>query len=394
MKIGGIIAEYNPFHNGHKYQIERVKEECDGVIAVMSGGFVQRGDAACADKLVRARAAVLNGCDLVLELPVCCALNTAQIFALGGVTLLDKLGVTDNLYFGSECGNIQRLKDAAQILDSETDEISARIKSLLSEGNSFARARHEAYGEIIGGDILSQPNNILAVEYIRALKRIGSGIIPVSITRRGAAHDSGADCGGAHDGAAASGIASASYIRELIRGGADYSKYVPKSAYALYSKSDMSYDISNIDSLILGTLRLADAKSLVRINDMGEGLENRIISAAKSAVSFEDLCRRVKSKRYTMSRVRRVILSAVLGIDRVYDISYIRVLAANDNGRRILREIKEKSELPIITKAALYKGGSPSFALDVKVRDIHALCSSEMMNRAGGKDFTSSPAIL
>lgn len=383
MKIGGVIAEYNPFHNGHKYQLDKIKAECGGVISVMSGGFVQRGDAACADKRTRARAAVEGGCDLVLELPVCFALNTAQIFSRGAVSLLDKTAVVDRLYFGAECADIEKLKNAAYALENESAEVSLELKRLLADGMSFPKAQAKAYSGLIEEGLLSSPNNILAIEYLRSLISLNSNIEPCVIERKNAAHDSDK----------AEGVfASASYIRSLISSNEDFSKYVPKNVYDLYSKSDMSYSISNIDSFIIGTLRLMTPDDLTGINDISEGLENRIITAAKTAVSFEELCSAVKTKRYTMSKIRRVILSAVLRMDKVYDISYARVLAMNETGRKILKEMKEKSGLTLITKTALFN--SPSLELDIKADNIHSLCSSVKNNRCGNKDFTVSPSIL
>lgn len=377
VKITGIIAEYNPFHNGHKYQIEEARKFSDGIVAIMSGSFVQRGGIAITDKWTRAQIAAENGVDLVLELPVIYSMNTAQKFASGAVKILDKTNVIDNLYFGSECGDIKKLSDAAKILLSEGEEISQKIKSLLDSGMSYPMAREKAYEGHIENGILSKPNNILAIEYIKALMQSGSKIKPVTLARKGT---------GYHDSFSSENIASASAIREMIFKGEKVDKLVPCDDFRIY-------DESILNASVISKLRTMTKEELSNINDVTEGLENRIKEAINFAASTDELCNIVKTKRYPMSRIRRIVFSALLGITKDIineDVNYVRVLAANETGAKIIKEIKEKSEIDIITKVADYKKDSLPFEKDILSTDIFALCGGERM----GLDFRKSPVII
>ena len=179
MQITAVIAEYNPFHFGHRYQLEQIKKHSDAAVVIMSGPFVQRGEAAITDKWTRARAALLNGADLVLELPVIFALASAREFASGAVSLLDRTRAIDKLCFGTESGDAEALIKAAEIIENEPPQVSGKIKALVSEGMSYPAARELAFSELVPGGLLSSPNNILAIEYIRALMRIDSAIEPM-----------------------------------------------------------------------------------------------------------------------------------------------------------------------------------------------------------------------
>lgn len=374
-KITGITAEYNPFHSGHAYQIEQI--ESDAVVAVMSGSFVQRGDVAAADKWTRAHLAVKGGVDLVIELPVVFALNTAQKFALGAVSLLDSIGA-DEICFGSECGDISTLAQTAALIENEPQEVSEKIKKLIASGMSYPAAREQAYADKIPNGILSEPNNILAVEYLRALIRLNSKLRPVTIKRYGA---------GYNDALPKNGIASASAIREILKEGG--------KADGFTEFNDIPNDLSRLDSAVTANLRMMTPEQLRKINDVGEGLENRILRAAAECSAIDEIAEKIKTKRYTMSRIRRILISSLLGITA--DMSnhmpdYIRVLAMNETGKSALKEIKKRSKLPIITKAADYKERSFLFDMDVRATDIAALCENE--NKSGGKDFTTSPVII
>lgn len=375
MKITGIVSEYNPFHSGHKYQISKIS--ADAVVSVMSGSFVERGDVAIADKWTRAELAVKGGIDLVIELPVVFALNTAQKFALGAVSLMDSMGI-DEICFGSECGDIEVLKKAAYLLENEPNAVSHEIKCLVSDGMSYPKARETAYSGLISSDILSSPNNILAVEYLRAILRLKSDMAAVTIKRMGAGYNE-TEAGGE--------IASAAAIRQMIRDGADVSQY---TAF----KGEMN-DISRLDTAVTALLRTIAPKKLAKINEIGEGLENRIIKAAASYNTIDEIAEAVKTKRYTMSRIRRILIASILNLTA--DLSecmpdYIRVLAMNKKGMAALREIKNRTSLPIITKTADYTGNSPLFQKDILAADIAALTESK--NRQGGRDFMTSPVIV
>lgn len=379
--ICGVIAEFNIFHNGHKYLLSEARKHTDAVVAVMSGDFVQRGDVAIFDKYTRARAALQNGADLVLELPTCYALNAAPNFASGGVGILDALGVVDALIFGSECGDTDALKTAALKIENESEDISEAVRKGMSEGMSYPAALSAAHGD---NGLLSQSNNILAVEYIRALTRRESRIRPITLPRVGCAHDS-ADVNNSY--------ASASHIRALLRQGADVSRFIPCEA------PDMKYSrsLSRLDTALTAKLRTVSPEKLSEINEVSEGLENRLIETAMCYDTFEEIAAAVKCKRYTLSRIRRALIAALLDFTKdIYtpDPEYIRVLGMTGAGAAILKEAKNKCAVPIITKTADYKGKSKSFDLDIRAGNIAALCSADKSARKGGADFTTSPIIL
>lgn len=385
MRIGAVICEYNPFHNGHKFQLEKIKKECDSVICVMSGSFVQRGDIAVVDKWTRAGMAINNGADLVIELPVCFSLNTAERFSFGAVSLIDSLGVCNSLYFGSECGNTDTLKNAASILLNEPKEISDKIKKLMDSGISYPSAREEAFCDVIDKDLLSEPNNILALEYIKSLMAINSKIKPVTIKREFSSY---------HETTPTNPITSATAIRELIKNGDDFNSYIPENTVDLYENFNRP-DVENLSDILLYTIRTTTQQELSKINEVSEGLENRIIEAINHERSFDGVCNFIKSKRYTMSKIRRILLSIVLGLDKELSKKppqYIRVLGMNKKGMDILSEIKKKSSLPIITKVADFKIKSEAFEKDILSTDIFYL--SQKNDKSFGKDFKTSPVII
>lgn len=376
MKITAVIAEYNPFHYGHKYQLDEIKKTADAVVVIMSGPFVQRGEVAITDKWTRAKAALLSGADLVLELPVIYALNTAQKFAFGAVDILNKMNVVDELCFGSECGDVHILTQAAEILENEPDEISEKIKQLVSSGVSYPSAREKAYEGAINDGVLSTPNNILAVEYIRALKRLDSSIKPVTLKRIGA---------GYHD-TQTKDIASASGIREAISQNKDISKLMPYPEFDIYTTEAL-------DTALTAKLRLMTAEELSCINGVSEGLENRILAAAMVNSTIDDIANAIKTKRYTMTRIKRILMSVLL--DMTYElcesrVGYIRVLGMTSVGSEILRSVKRNSELDIITKVADCKMND-IFKADIKAQNIFTLCGNK---KNGNIDFITSPVII
>jgi predicted nucleotidyltransferase len=338
MKIGAVIAEFNPFHNGHKYVADKIKSENDGAIAVMSGNFVQRGDIAVFDKFTRAKAAVLSGIDLVVELPLEYAASNAEIFAYGAVFLLDAMKCVDRLYFGSERGDIHALERASELLLSESAEISEKIKAFLSKGYGLAAAREAAFFGIIDGEILSKPNNVLAIEYIKTLKSIKSDIIPHTFSRLNTEHDSKKANGG---------YASASLIRKMLSEGENISDFIPAECKNIFSSSPMS-DKHSLDIMLLYTLRRFGLESLSNINDVSEGIENRIYKYARTENSIDAIVDKVCTKRYSRARIRRILISAVLGLEKTKKTSprYIRVLAMNKKGAEILSVMKKKMLSP------------------------------------------------
>ncbi|MGI6028761.1 MAG: nucleotidyltransferase family protein [Candidatus Heteroscillospira sp.] len=346
MKAVGVIAEYNPFHLGHAYHLERTREACPGrpVVAVMSGDYVQRGEAAVYNKHERARAAVLSGADLVLELPLPWALSSAEGFARGAVGLLEALGVVDRLSFGSECGDMDKLQKIAEALDSP--ELDADISGHLKSGVSYAAARHGALEKMLGKQarLAESPNNILGIEYLRAIRALDAPITAVTVTRTGAGHDE----------RGTEAVRSASEIRSIIRTGEDWSVFVPETVY------DALGGLSPLDSAMamcaqLSRLRMLPPEVIARCPECSEGLENRICAALETEPTLEDVLNSVKTRRYTMARLRRILLCAALGVERDMNSGvppYARVLAANADGLRLLAEIRDTSGIPIVTKPA------------------------------------------
>ncbi len=348
MKTAAIICEYNPFHNGHKFHIEetRKKTGADAIIALMSGNFVQRGDVAVYPKELRAKLAVENGADLVLELPACYSSASAELFASGAVKILDALGSVDFLSFGAESDDLASIMEISSFLANETDEFSKKLKEYTSKGISFPSARANATGDFLGAsakEVLSSPNNLLGIEYCKALALLKSSITPVLIKRTGASHDSAEPL---------SDTASASYIRELILGGnfLEASHYIPSAAVEIL-KNEAPHSLKALEKTVFFHLARISAEELAKIADVSEGLENRIKAAALSATSLEELVDHIKTKRYTHSRIRRIVLSALLGLtdaDRKADPCYIKILAHNETGKKLIADAKKKATLPIV----------------------------------------------
>ncbi len=383
MKVSAIICEYNPFHNGHKYQIDEIKKTHDTVICIMSGAFVQRGTPAIFDKWTRANTALINGADLVIELPVCYAVNTAERFAYGSVAIADKLGIVDSLCFGSESGNINELIKASKLLLNEPKEVSDKIKELLEHGISYPKARESAFSGYINNDLLSKPNNILAIEYIKALLSLNSNIKPLTLKRYKSEY---------HETVPGCEITSATAIRKLILNHEDFRKYVPENAYNIYQQKNIS-DINNLNNVLRYLLHTMTPDKLSEINDVSEGLENRMIEAGYSSSTFDDICSYIKTKRYTHSKISRILLSVILNITKDYSVltpEYVRVLGMNKTGMQLLSQIKDNSTLQIITKPADFKKFNKSFELDILSGDIYSLCQSN----TSARDYFNSPVII
>ncbi len=343
MSVIGIIAEFNPLHKGHEYLISKAKEQ-GTVVAVISGNLVQRGDTAIAEKRIRAEAALRCGADLVVELPVLWSMSTAENFALGGVSILKNIGC-DKIMFGSECGDIKALSAAADILLS--DNFSENLSAKLRNGVTFAAAREEAAKEAgLISDVLSKPNNNLAIEYIKAAKKLGYSLEFETLKRLGADHDSFEEAE----------FVSASLLREKLRAG-DYAfcrKYMSEKALTLFTPDSIS-DITLLDRAVLSALRTKTAEELKMLPDVSEGIENKLFSAIRLAESVEDLYNRVKVKRYTQARIRRLVLSGFIEADNSFFMKpppYIRVLGFNNRGEAQLKQGADKSKIPVIARAA------------------------------------------
>ncbi len=349
MTIAAIAAEYNPFHNGHAYHIAKTREAgATHIAAIMSGNFTQRGTPAIAEKRARVRSALAGGADLIIELPLPYAMATAQRFAFGVAGIAEGMGCVDVLSFGSESGYLSILKAAADAVDSAP--VRERMAQLLPTGITFARARQQAVSELCGDEIaemLGSPNDALAVEYIRQLGLMGSRIVPFAVVRNGARHD---------EGTARGELASASFLRALMRSGgvsavADFMPRASHAAMQAAAKDALApFDEKKLQAMMLGVLRRMTAEELSRVPDLSEGLENRIYAAIRQACGVEEIYALAKSKRYTAARIRRVVMSAFLGLEAVYSEQkppYIRVLGFNTRGREILSRMKETATLPV-----------------------------------------------
>lgn len=398
MKIGGIVAEYNPFHNGHRYQLEKSKElgKWTHTVAVMSSNYVQRGETALISKWARAEMAVKNGIDLVIELPTLWSTSHAQRFALGGVSLLDSLGCVNMLSFGSECGNIDELIECKNAINSEA--VGERLKENLEYGLSFASARAEALRTVYGNrffDILEEPNNTLGIEYLQALDKLDSKIVPMTVKRIGAAHDSIIR---------SENFASASDIRSmLLDENKEWEMFVPQSVADIYNREAESNKapcpISKLEFSILCCMRQLSAEDIGLSPDVSEGIEYRIHDAALKASSLDELYQLAKTKRYSHARIRRIVLHAFMGFtaeDYKENPPYIHVLAMNENGKEILKKAKEKAKKPIITKASdfdeLDDYGRHVFALEDMCTDVYSLASPVIL--PCGREKTNGIIVL
>lgn len=378
MSVFAVICEYNPFHNGHKYLIEQVKNNGDSMIAIMSGSFTQRGDIAVTDKFSRAETAIKNGADIVIELPAVYACSNAETFARGAVGIIKELGIVDKLCFGAENDDITLLLKAAEAFDNES--FKTQLKENMDNGEYYPKAVQKAIEKTFFpalAEIIDKPNNILAVEYIKALNN--TKIEPVAVKRTGAAHDS-SDFTGT--------VTSAANIREMIKNGTDYSTFVPD--YSI----DNPADIKRLERIILHKLRCMSKEEIKMLPDISEGLENRIYNAARNSTSLDELFEKIKTKRYTMARIRRIIIAALLNISAELSKAkppYVRVLAFNEKGREILSCINKRCSLPLITNVAdgynsLDDNAKKIFDLDILSTDTFNMAPSKI--KACGEDFT------
>lgn len=380
MKTYGIICEYNPFHNGHIYQIEETRKYgATHIVAIMSGNYVQRGDVAMIDKFARARAAVEGGVDLVVEMPVVYSLASAGFFARAGVMMLGALGCVDGISFGSECGDIEMLKNAAiaSMTMSTKENIEAKVKPLLEQGMSFPAAMQQAialeHGPMIAS-VFDSPNNTLAVEYLKAMKLLNLDFDIYTVKRKGAAHDSPE---------ASDGFASGSLIREMIEDGEDISSYVPEYMAKIIKEYEEKQQLAYFDNLereLLYLLRSLVPPLLAECPDVDQGLANLIFHAGLDAGSIDDFLEKAGTKRYTDARLRRILLNLYVGIkasDLMIMPPYGRVLALNDRGTEILKAAKEKEES---TKLAIPFGTSLKDIIDLNRPPIHRF--ADISNRA------------
>ncbi len=392
----GIVAEFNPFHNGHKYLIDAIKNKGENTVTVvMSESFVQRGECACVSPYARTKMALNCGVDLVLSLPVPYATASAERFAWGGLSVLGGLGCVDALAFGAECDNAELLKKCADVLVS--DELSGALEKYLDQGISFPSARQKAVEEISGkeiAEIISSPNNILGVEYIKAINKLGLNMEINPVTRKGVAHDSEEANGD---------FCSASAIREMLENKKSFQGFLPEKCLKILSeeienqKAPASLD--KLEAAILYKLRSMSVEDFRELPDVSEGLEYRLSDAVKSSVYLDEILEKVKTKRYTHSRIRRIVICAFLGIkkeDVQAPVPFIRVLGFNEKGAKILKKAKEAAKLPIVTKSseinALGDEAKRAFELECFARDMFSLALP--LRDEFGKEMTDKLIVL
>lgn len=407
MKALGIITEYNPFHLGHKHHIEASKRKTglDYTVVVMSGNCVQRGDFALIDKFERAKEAILNGGDLVLELPIVYSSGSAEIFGKGSIEILNGLGIIDTICFGSESNDLEGIKKLAKLLAFEGDSFKESIKYYIQKGYNFPKARELALKDTIRDtDILKSSNDILGVEYIKNMYRINSRIRPECIQRKSA---------GYHDLDIEKAMPSATAIRKLMKNNEllEIEKYLYQSTTQTMSETLLKeYKNQNLMSLEkffleLKLIIIREGSGIARYFEVNEGIENLIEKAALQSTTLEELIEKIKSKRYTYTRIRRMLMNILLGITKE-DMKNIleskgqpvaRVLAFNDKGREMLKEIGKNTDLNktlIITKAADY---TPKTNIELLIREYdnrgNSIYYSKHRKLQKGKHIVSDIAL-
>lgn len=386
MKTVAIVAEYNPFHNGHLYQINQVREQlhADCIIVIMSGNFVQRGTPAMIDKYSRTKIALIHGADIVFELPLYYATASAELFAYGAINILNSLGTVDYLCFGSECGDVSILRKIAEILIKEPKEYSEALKNYLKSGLSYPMARNEALLDYLGQDktiseIIKQPNNILGIEYIKALLRLNSNITPYTFKRIGS---------GYHDKSLENIFCSASAIRNFYKdiqhnSHISIEHFVPTKVNDFLSNSySKLFPITEEDlsTLIYYRLLLETKSSLLQYLDVTSELSNRIFNELDYRANYAAFVNKFKTKQYTYTRVERALLHIVLGITtenmtlfkNSTDSCYARVLGFRKNAAAELKRMQKEGTCPLVNKVADAKKNLSKNAMQCLEADIMA----------------------
>ena len=410
-KVVGIIAEYNPFHNGHLYHLLQAKDlaQADYVVAVISGNFTQRGDTSIVDKWTKAYMAICGGCDLVLELPTVYSISSAENFASGAIKILDSLKIVDSIAFGAEASDLATLNNIANVLYTEPRGYTNILTHELQKGISFPSARENAILMYLNdikryANILNSPNNILAIEYLKALKTQKSNMNPIMVKRSKVYYN---------DDRIVDDFASATAIRKLIkrREYEDLRKVVPRSTYKILSRQirdgNIVLGLENFEKEIIYTLRKMNIREIANLPDASEGLENLIKNSADNCNDMSKLMANIKSKRYTQTRIQRILLYALLGIDKkmMEDSKkvtpYVRVLGFTNKGKELISEINKRNpKINMITsvKKFIEKNNKPSnrtimqmLQKDIFATDVYTL-GFDFESKAN-LDFTNNMII-
>lgn len=417
-KILAIIAEYNPFHKGHLYHLNKAKDIVNPAFSmtIMSGHFTQRGEPALCNKWIRAKMAVEAGIDLVIELPHLYSSQSAEIFARGAISILDKTNLISHLAFGSEFEDLDFMKDIASILESEPKDFRNYLKDALSKGESFPAARMIALKKYIKNEnsfyspdtleeLLLGSNSILALEYLKAIIYFNSNIKSLLIPRVGSSYN---------DNILEGEFSSATAIRQnLLDNSVDgsYQLALPKSSNHILNKAienDLApLSLKSYEKLILAILRRASLEKIANLMDVEKGLEYRIRDQALLNSDLDSFIINTKTKRYTLTRIQRILINALLGVNKdiIKDIkkeafpAYIRVLAFNPQGAKLLRKLKDSSSIPIITKTAHYKNllndsQKKVFEYDIRATNLYNLGIKNKNARIGNTDFKKEPVMI
>lgn len=387
MNITGIITEYNPFHNGHKFHLEESKKQTksDGTICIMSGNFVQRGGPAIIDKWKRTELALNNGVDLIIELPTFYAVSSAEFFAKGAVSILNSLNIVNNLFFGSEIGDAKALSEIAKVLVSEDERFQNILKENLSLGLTFAKAREKSLIEYLNrseiNNIITSSNNILGIEYIKAILKLNSSINPVALKREGSNYN---------DKSLSQTFSSATSIREVLKNTSnieDLKNIIPLESYEVFSKLQEQDYRFTFEEEMFKYIKYKIQTNCVNFNNLyevTEGLDNKIIKEISSSNSLHEFILKIKSKRYTYSKISRILTHIYLGLDNddFKDIAnennlYVRVLGFNKTGREILSLIKANSSIPLITKVPRFTN-NPLLKFDLQATACYSLLNDKV----------------
>lgn len=390
-KVCGIVAEYNPFHSGHARHIAETRRalgEGTVIVCVMSGNFVQRGEPAVFEKHVRAETALRCGADLVLELPLPWALRSAEGFGNGAVAVLAAARAT-HLSFGSECGDLEALAETAGIL--LRPELDEKLRAGLAAGLSYPRARQAAAEQLAGKPLpaLSRPNDLLGIEYLKAIRRQNAGLVPLAVRREGGVHD---------------GPGSASVLRELLRRGASLKGLTPPAALAVFDRETAAgrgpVFPAALETALLSRLRALPETSWAALPDAAEGLENRLRRAAAEGAGIADILSAAAAKRYPAARLRRMLWAAALGLRREDGEGlppYLRPLGANAAGRELLSSLRESAPLPLLVRPAAARAmtgrAGRVFALEAAATDFYVLGSPAPAARRGGVEWRTPPVM-
>ncbi len=412
-RVLGIIAEYNPFHNGHMYHLQKAKEQSGAqyCICVMSGNFVQRGNTSIVNKWKKAEMALLNGVDLVIELPTIYSVASAEGFSLGAIKLLNNLKIVDAISFGTETSDFAALNNISSIVNEEPMKYKSILNSELKKGLSFPKARENALMLYLNDNkrydnILNTPNNILAIEYLKALKKIKSTIQPIPIKREKVYYN---------DNVIVDEFASATAIRKLLKN-EDFSeirKVVPKSTYQILKKEtelgNVVLDLSRYEKEIIYNLRRMTVSEIAELPDVNEGLEHSLKNAANYSNDITNLINIVKTKRYTVTRIQRILICVLLGITK-RDVGmakkaepYIRVLGFNEKGKELISRInKQNPKATVITSVKKFQDKNNNnknskiykrlLDIDIFSTNVYTMaCKSESL---ANLDYTKNMVIL